>query len=104
MKLFIVCLQGENLPGPLPLGVAVIDSSVTLFGCVFPRVANKHRLQMLEHFSECIKTAKSCRADAITLNVFAALLAGLKGLTDSKTGIGQDDVKKAATSLIIVSC
>lgn len=58
---------------------------------------------MLEHFAECIKTAKSCRADAITLNVFAALLAGLKGLTDSKAGIGQDDVKKAATSLIIVS-
>lgn len=92
---------GENLPGPLPLGVAVIDASVTLFGCVFPRVANKHRLQMLEHFSECIKTAKSCRADAITLNVFAALLAGLKGLTDSKAGVGQEDVKKAATSLII---
>ena len=43
------------MPGPLPLGVAVIDQSVTLFGLVFPRVANKHRLQMLNHFAECIK-------------------------------------------------
>lgn len=86
----------------MPLGVGVIDSSVTLFGCVFPRVANKHRLQMLEHFTECIKAAKSVRADAVTLNVFAALLSGLKGLTDNKAAVGQDDVKKAATALIIV--
>ena len=43
------------MPGPLPLGVAVIDQSITLFGLVFPRVANKHRLQMLNHFAECIK-------------------------------------------------
>ncbi|XP_054269957.1 HEAT repeat-containing protein 5B-like isoform X2 [Macrosteles quadrilineatus] len=92
---------GEKIPGPLPLGVAVIDASVVLFGCVFPRVANKHRLQMLEHFAECMKAAKSCRADAVTLNVFAALLSGLKGLTDNKAGIGQDDVKKNATALII---
>lgn len=96
-------VQGEKIPGPLPLGVAVIDASVILFGCVFPRVANKHRLQMLEHFAECMKATKSCRADAVTLNVFAALLAGLKGLSDNKAGIGQDDVKKNATNLIIVS-
>uniref|UniRef100_A0A1B6GMZ3 HEAT repeat-containing protein 5A n=1 Tax=Cuerna arida TaxID=1464854 RepID=A0A1B6GMZ3_9HEMI len=99
--LFRLVPQGEKIPGPLPLGVAVIDASVVLFGCVFPRVANKHRLQMLEHFAECMKAAKSCRADAVTLNVFAALLSGLKGLTDNKAGIGQDDVKKTATSLII---
>lgn len=81
----------------------MIDTSVTLFGCVFPRVSNKHRVQMLGHFSECIKAAKSCRADAVMLNVFAALLTGLKGLVEHKASIGQDDVKKAATALIIVS-
>lgn len=91
------------MPGPLPLGVAVIDASVVLFGCIFPRVANKHRLQMMEHFAECMRAAKSCRADAITLNVFAALLSGLKGLTDNKSSIGQDDIKKTATALIMVS-
>ncbi|XP_014275349.1 HEAT repeat-containing protein 5B isoform X4 [Halyomorpha halys] len=92
---------GESSPGPLPLGVAVIDASVILFGCVFPRVNQKHRLQMLEHFSECIKAAKSSRADAVTLNVFSALLTGLKGLTESKSTLGSEDVKKAATTLII---
>lgn len=34
------------------------------------------------------------------MNIFAALLRGLKGLNESKSTIGQDDVKKSATSLI----
>ncbi|XP_034942648.1 HEAT repeat-containing protein 5B isoform X2 [Chelonus insularis] len=89
------------IPGPLPLGVAVIDLSVTLFGQIFPRVANKHRLQMLDHFGECIKHAKSGRQEAIQINVFTAVLSGLKGLNEAKTGFGQEDVKKSATSLIV---
>ncbi|XP_014481449.1 PREDICTED: HEAT repeat-containing protein 5B isoform X3 [Dinoponera quadriceps] len=91
----------EIIPGPLPLGVAVIDLSVTLFGQIFPRVANKHRLQMLDHFSECIKHTKSGRQEAIQMNVFTAVLSGLKGLNEAKTGFGQEDVKKSATNLII---
>ncbi|XP_046742187.1 HEAT repeat-containing protein 5B isoform X2 [Diprion similis] len=92
---------GEIVPGPLPLGVAVIDMSVSLFGQIFPRVANKHRLQMLDHFSECIKHAKSARQEAVQMNVFTAVLSGLKGLNEAKTSFGQEDVKKSATNLII---
>ncbi|XP_012280989.1 HEAT repeat-containing protein 5B isoform X2 [Orussus abietinus] len=91
----------EMIPGPLPLGVAVIDLSVSLFGQIFPRVANKHRLQMLDHFSECIKHAKSGRQEAIQMNVFTAVLSGLKGLNEAKTSFGQEDVKKSATNLIV---
>lgn len=79
----------------------MIDQSVFLFGQIFPRVANKHRLQMLDHFVECIKHSKSARQEAVQMNIFTALLSGLKGLTESKTGIGQEDVKKSATALII---
>ncbi|XP_046614986.1 HEAT repeat-containing protein 5B isoform X2 [Neodiprion virginianus] len=93
--------NGEIVPGPLPLGVAVIDMSVSLFGQIFPRVANKHRLQMLDHFSECIKHAKSARQEAVQMNVFTAVLSGLKGLNEAKTSFGQEDVKKSATNLII---
>ncbi|XP_030374893.1 HEAT repeat-containing protein 5B isoform X2 [Scaptodrosophila lebanonensis] len=92
-----------QLPGPLPLGVAVIDTSVMLYGTIFPKVANKHRLQMLEHFGECIKQAKSTRQEAIQMNIFTALLSALKNLTDSKTSLGQEDVKKSATNLIVSS-
>ncbi|KAM8704571.1 hypothetical protein ACLKA7_009082 [Drosophila subpalustris] len=93
----------QQCPGPLPLGVAVIDMAVTLYGTIFPKVANKHRLQMLDHFSECIKQAKSNRQEAVQMNIFTALLFALKQLTDSKTSIGQEDVKKSATSLIVAS-
>ncbi|XP_062554350.1 HEAT repeat-containing protein 5B isoform X3 [Armigeres subalbatus] len=93
--------SGEQCPGPLPLGVAVIDMSVALFGLIFPKVANKHRLQMLEHFGECIKHAKSSRQEAVQMNIFTALLSGLKGLTETKSSIGQEEVRKSATNLII---
>lgn len=55
---------------------------------------------MFEHFAECIKHAKSSRQEAVQMNIFAALLSGLKGLNETKSSIGQDDVKKCATSLI----
>lgn len=35
------------------------------------------------------------------MNVFTAVLSGLKGLNEAKTGFGQEDVKKSATNLII---
>ncbi|KAH8419160.1 hypothetical protein KR222_006942, partial [Zaprionus bogoriensis] len=95
--------KAQQCPGPLPLGVAVIDMSVTLYGTIFPKVANKHRLQMLDHFAECIKQAKSNRQEAVQMNIFTALLFALKQLTDSKTSIGQEDVKKSATTLIVAS-
>lgn len=52
----------QDNSGPLPLGVAVIDASVTLFGSVFPRVSNKHRVQMLGHFTDCIKVCYCIKA------------------------------------------
>lgn len=91
----------EMCPGPLPLGVAVIDQSVTLFGTIFPRMANKHRLEVLEIFGKLIKHEKGIRQEAVQMNIFTALLSGLKGLTETKSSIGQENVRKSATSLII---
>ncbi|XP_017090386.2 HEAT repeat-containing protein 5B isoform X4 [Drosophila bipectinata] len=95
--------KAQQCPGPLPLGVAVIDMAVTLYGTIFPKVANKHRLQMLDHFAECIRQAKSSRQEAVQMNIFTALLCALKNLTDSKTSLGQEDVRKSATALIVAS-
>ena len=39
--------EGQPQPGPMPLGVAVVDASILVFGLVFPRAAVKHRVQML---------------------------------------------------------
>lgn len=71
-------LQGTRLPGPLPLGVAVIDASIVLFGRAFPNVAQKHRQQLLSHFRECIRQAKGARQQAIQINIFTSFLAALK--------------------------
>lgn len=56
---------------------------------------------MLEHFSECIKQAKSSRQEAVQMNIFTAILSGLKALTETKSGIGQEEVKRSATTLIV---
>ena len=79
-------MQNDPIPGPLPLGVAVIDSSVRLYGLIFPRVAHKHRYQMLQHFNECIKQAKSSRQQAVQMNIFTAVLCALKVSTEENYG------------------
>lgn len=87
--------------GPAPLGVAVIDASVLLFGQIFNRAANKHRQQMLEHFVECIKVSKGSRQEALQINVYTALLLALRNLADTKSSLGHDVVKTITTDLII---
>jgi hypothetical protein len=39
-------ISGQPDPGAQPLGIAVIDISIVVFGVIFPRVAQKHRLQV----------------------------------------------------------
>ncbi|GBP42418.1 HEAT repeat-containing protein 5B [Eumeta japonica] len=88
-------------PGPLPLGVAVVDAAVLLFGQIFPRAANKHRQQMLEHFTECIRVSKGARQEALQMNVYTALLFALRALTEVKGALGLDAVRAVATELIV---
>lgn len=91
----------DEVPGPLPLGVAVIDASVTLFGVVFPHVADKHRNKILEHFQDCIQNAKSARQQAVQINIFTAVLSALKGLADAKQRLVNTKVRNAAYALIM---
>ena len=97
--------EGHPQPGPMPLGIAVVDTSIMVFGLVFPRAAVKHRAQMLEHFSQHLKVnqnqGQNLRAEAININIYGAVLAGLKGLVDVKAKtLGNDEVKKLAMNII----
>uniref|UniRef100_A0AAY4EME0 HEAT repeat-containing protein 5B n=1 Tax=Denticeps clupeoides TaxID=299321 RepID=A0AAY4EME0_9TELE len=95
---------GESIPGPLPLGVSVIDASVALFGVVFPHVSFKHRLQMLDHFAECIRQAKGVRQQAVQLNIFTASFSHpccLQGLAENKSTLGPEEVRKSALALVM---
>ena len=122
-----MCCQGAALPGPLPLGVAVIDTAIMLFGQAFPSVALKHRQQLLTHFRESIRQAKSARQQSIQINIFTAFLVALKvritvcacaracvcvcvcvifsvqNLVDTKSVLGQQDILTNAYGLISVS-
>ncbi len=93
---------------------------------LFFQVAQKHRLQMLQHFAEHLKqaqggkAAKQAAAEAVQvrqgghgdlvessfsssfqMNIFTAVLSSLKCLADAKAKFGQEDVKKAAVELIL---
>lgn len=97
--------EGRPQPGPMPLGIAVVDASIIVFGLVFPRAAVKHRAQMLEHFSQHLKVnqtqSQNARAEAINTNIYAAVLASLKGLVDVKAKtLGNDEVKRLAVGII----
>ncbi|CAF2246902.1 unnamed protein product [Rotaria magnacalcarata] len=92
-----------NIPGPLPLGVAVIDSSILLYGTMFIRVPNKHRLNMLQHFIDIIKQSKGARQEAVQVNIFTAVLTALKTLAETKqsSSIDDENVKKCACTLVM---
>jgi len=92
-----------NIPGPLPLGVSVIDASILLYGAMFLRVPNKHRLNMLQHFIETIKQSKGPRQEAVQVNIFTAVLTALKTLAETKqsSAIDDENVKKSACTLVM---
>jgi hypothetical protein len=92
-----------NIPGPLPLGVSVIDASILLYGTMFIRVPNKHRLNMLQHFIDIIKQSKGARQEAVQVNIFTAVLTALKTLAETKqsSSIDDENVKKCACTLVM---
>ena len=53
-----------SIVAALPLGVAVVDAAIQLYGLMYPRVPHKHRLQMLLHFGECIQRQAASKTSA----------------------------------------
>ena len=120
-SLYRPLLGGELQPGPFPLGVTVVDASIAVFGLVFPRAAHKHKFQMLDHFFQHLNrqqitvnsstnfgasfwsssSVSPSRAEALNVNIYAAVLASLRGLTEFKISLGgQDDVRKAFVQIL----
>ncbi|XP_075057057.1 HEAT repeat-containing protein 5B [Mixophyes fleayi] len=59
------------------------------------------RLQMLDHFAECVKQAKGVRQQSVQLNIFTAVLSALKGLAENKSSLGPEEVRKSALTLVM---
>eukprot|EP00051_Salpingoeca_urceolata_P012348 m.153102 g.153102 ORF g.153102 m.153102 type:complete len:1919 (+) comp17457_c0_seq2:51-5807(+) len=95
---------GAPSPAPLPPSTAVVDNAVCLFGIILPSVSSqKHRLQLFEHFLECIKSNKGARRQAVLTNTIAALLAAFQGITQHKGQLGKDKVVNASKEIIILA-
>ncbi|KPL97673.1 hypothetical protein QR98_0002980, partial [Sarcoptes scabiei] len=92
--LFKLSNDPSTAPSSLPLAVAVIDNAAMVFAYVFPYVAQKHRIQMLNHFQECLRQTKSSRQEAIQINILTALLGSLRTLAENKINLGIDEVRK----------
>uniref|UniRef100_F1KQ33 HEAT repeat-containing protein 5B n=1 Tax=Ascaris suum TaxID=6253 RepID=F1KQ33_ASCSU len=90
-------------PEPLPPSTAVIDAAITVYGRLYPLVPSKHKMQMTEHFAECIKGTKNInRQQAIQRNVFACLLTSLKAMGEQKgCRLEGDALQKANINLIV---
>lgn len=46
-------------PEPFTHTVDVIDAAITMYGRIYPLVPPKHKLQMAEHFADCVKGTKN---------------------------------------------
>ncbi|XP_055352546.1 HEAT repeat-containing protein 5B-like isoform X2 [Paramacrobiotus metropolitanus] len=92
--------KSDDIPTPLPIGVAVIDLSLQLFGRMFPYLAAKHQQQILEHLLTCVQQAKTVRQQAMLINVFTAMLAALKSLVEMKAEPPTEPVVNGFINLI----
>ena len=58
---------------------------------------------MLNLFGEMVRSGKHQKQDSVQTNIFTAVLSALRALSEQKSAFGQEDVKKAAADLVLVS-
>lgn len=75
---------------------------------MYPKIPNKHRLQMLLHFFDCLNSKQAgsskgttSRQAALQINIFTAVLSSLKSLAEAKSDIGDEQIKKATLKLVM---
>uniref|UniRef100_A0A915L3D9 Uncharacterized protein n=1 Tax=Romanomermis culicivorax TaxID=13658 RepID=A0A915L3D9_ROMCU len=92
--IYELCDRDRDMESPnsFPTHVSLIDASIILFGVMFPNVPNKHKIQMLDHFNECVKQAKGPKEQVIRTNIALALLTSLKAMTDNKSTLDNENV------------
>lgn len=49
----------EQWPEPHSVHVSIIDAAIVIYGKLYVLVPSKHKMQMTEHFAECIKNTKN---------------------------------------------
>nr|XP_033808052.1 HEAT repeat-containing protein 5A isoform X2 [Geotrypetes seraphini] len=94
-------LEGDSVPNPLPLTVAVISAAANLFGVMFSHVMESQRLQILEQLLESIKQTRGSRQQTVQLSVMTAFCSYLKYLASCKGSLGSEEVRTPSLTLIL---
>ncbi|EFA77401.1 hypothetical protein PPL_12617 [Heterostelium album PN500] len=75
------------------LEVRVVNASIELFSTLFISQPDRHRTQLLDHFSNCIKECSNPQQKHVmTVNSMTTLLYILKSMVTSNMAFGKSDV------------
>ncbi|CAD5225791.1 unnamed protein product [Bursaphelenchus okinawaensis] len=76
-------LDSPRWPQPLPPQLVSLDAAVSMFGRIYPLVPSRHKLQLTNHFINCMANLRQTpRLQAIQLNILGALLSGMKAMSE----------------------
>ena len=83
--------------------IAALDSAIQLYARVFPVVSTRCKLQLLQHFSEQLKSIKpGPRLQAIQLNILTAICLSAKTIGDKRNGrLDDEQLQQACTNLVL---
>ncbi|KAG9336358.1 hypothetical protein JZ751_002705 [Albula glossodonta] len=98
---FSICQKSLDIPTPLPPSAAVTMATVQLFGVVFPHIIVPQRSHILEQFCECLKQLKGSRQQTVQIHTVSALCSALKCLSSGRSGLGPEEVRRPALTLLI---
>ncbi|NWW17254.1 HTR5A protein, partial [Falcunculus frontatus] len=91
----------DSVPKPLPPALSVISAATRLFGVIFSRITESHRLQVLEQLLNSIKQTKGSRQQIVQLHVVSAFSTSLKHLANCKGSLGSEEVRRSALMLVM---
>lgn len=83
--------------------IVSIDSAILLFARVFPVVSTRCKLQLIQHFSEQLKSIKQGpRLQAIQFNILTALCLAAKTIGEKRNGrLDDEQLQQTCTNLVL---
>ncbi|CAI2353223.1 unnamed protein product [Caenorhabditis sp. 36 PRJEB53466] len=93
---------GDTWPENESESLTCLNTALLTYGKVFPLVANKHKVQITEHFWETIQNCKNAaRKQAILVNALTAKLFAYKTLCEQRAHrVDNEALQKASFELI----
>ncbi|KAJ3064359.1 hypothetical protein HDU98_012218 [Podochytrium sp. JEL0797] len=107
--LFSLLIQDNSISHqlvlPMPTTISAVDSSIALFGLLFPIQTALHQEAVLEQFTKAVKytgaKASPGRKLSVQLNIFIAIIYALKSIVAKNGGLASEKVPCAIRDLVL---